>query len=234
MLRSHQAPDDPSIRMSAAPERVTLARHSGPGLRLIMWVQGCNLLCTRHCLNPHLLRDEGGHLVPASRLAGALLKLARDYTEVEGVTVLGGEPLDQASALAHALMPVRAAGLSIMVYTGHTLESLRASQESGVARLLELCDILVDGPFIDELYDESLIWRGSTNQRILRLSERYTVEDIERALAQQRRAMAVSVNTRGDVAVSGAQNTDAAHRLRQLTRTPPRRKKTLPDPEVEL
>lgn len=210
--------DDVVVRLSAPPERATVARHSGPGLRLIVWVQGCSLLCTRRCLNPHLLNPDGGYSVQSWRAARALLDLAGDFDEVEGVTVLGGEPFDQAAALASALAPVADAGLSVMVYTGHRLEDLRAGNEDGVDRLLALTDILVDGPFVEELYDESLIWRGSSNQRVLLMSTRYADEEVERALSTQRRAAAVSVGARGDVTVSGAQNLDTARRLRQLTK----------------
>lgn len=206
------------VRLSGPLDSLTVARHSGPGLRVIFWVQGCRLRCTRNCLNPHLLRDEGGVLVAAGELAGALMTRAHDYREIEGVTVLGGEPFDQAASLALALAPVRAAGLSVMVYTGHTLEALseRAVREEGVAALLALCDILVDGPFVDRLYDESLIWRGSTNQRLLLLSGRYGERDIERALRLQGRAVSLMRAPDGAVAVSGPQDPSQARGLRLL------------------
>jgi anaerobic ribonucleoside-triphosphate reductase activating protein len=208
---------DSVIRLSAPPERITVARHSGPGLRMIIWTQGCSLLCTRHCLNPHLLKADGGYLLPASTVTQSLSALARVYSEVEGLTVLGGEPFDQARVLACALAPLKVSGLSIMVYTGHTLEALRARDDEGHNCLLSLCDILVDGPFIDELYDESLIWRGSTNQRILCLTDRYTQDELEQARSKQKRGAALSVGVRGDLAVSGAQNPEAARSLRWLT-----------------
>ncbi len=204
------------LRLSAPPERLSIGRHSGPGLRLIFWVQGCRLRCTRNCLNPHLLKTGGGYPVEAAALTEALRRFARDYREVEGVTVLGGEPFEQAGALATALAPIKAWGLSVMVYSGHTLEALRAMNNPGVERLIELCDLLVDGPFIDELYDESLIWRGSRNQRIIRLSERYTEPEIELAMARQARAIALSRGQRGDVAVSGTQNPETSAQLRQV------------------
>lgn len=214
------APPDltiPMIELASPPERVTIARHSGPGLRLILWVQGCSLLCTQRCLNPHLLKP-GGYRAPASRLTRVILSYAEEFNELEGVTVLGGEPFDQAGPLALALAPVSARGLSILVYTGHVLEDLQAGNDDGVNRLLAICDILIDGPFVDALYDEGLIWRGSSNQRILLLSGRYDDGDIERALAAQKRAAAISVGERGDVAVSGAQNPATAQQLRRLTK----------------
>ena len=215
---SDDSRDNNLIRLSAPLDSLTVARHSGPGLRLIFWVQGCSLLCTKHCLNPHLLKQEAGYLVTPDKLGRALKGLAGDFKEVEGVTVLGGEPFDQAWALARALAPVRLSGLSVMLYTGHTLESLRRMSRPGVSRLLELCDILVDGPFLEEQYEESLVWRGSLNQRILLLSERYTQGDIEKAMARQRRAVSVSIGVRGEISVSGAQSSEAARELRRLTR----------------
>lgn len=218
MPQQSRPPQPRQLRLSAPPERIAVGHHSGPGLRLIVWVQGCSLLCTKQCLNPHLLTRAGGHVTTAPILAAALLKLAQDFSEAEGVTVLGGEPFDQAEALAQALAPVRAAGLSVMTYTGHTLEWLRAGAVEGAGRLLELCDILVDGPFVDELYDPALIWRGSSNQRVLRLSDHYTAAQIDAALSRQERSVAVSVGPRGDVSVSGAQALSTAQSLRRLTR----------------
>lgn len=208
------------LRLSGPLDSLTVARHSGPGLRVIFWVQGCSLRCTRNCLNPHLLREQGGWLVAPSELAETVLTKARDYAEVEGVTVLGGEPFDQAGALAQTLAPVSTAGLSVMVYTGHAFEALRSRAESddGVARLLALCDLLVDGPFVDELFDGSLVWRGSTNQRLLSLSGRYSESDLERALALQRRAVSLLRAPGGAFAVSGAQSPESAGSLRRLAR----------------
>jgi anaerobic ribonucleoside-triphosphate reductase activating protein len=200
------------LHLAEPVDRLAIGRHSGPGLRLIFWVQGCSLLCTRKCLNPHLLK-QGGYAVKPSQLTEILLRFSRDYSEIEGITVLGGEPFDQASALAEALDPAASEGLSIMIYTGHTLESLRDSPDRANAQLLAMCDILVDGPFIDELYDESLIWRGSQNQRVLLLSDYYSEKDIEMAISNQKRALVLSISTRGDWAVSGAQSRQIARRL---------------------
>ena len=206
------------LQLAAPPERLSISHHSGPGLRLIFWVQGCRLRCTENCLNPHLLKTDGGYLVESSTLTRTLLQFALDYQEVEGVTVLGGEPFEQAGALVAALTPVKEYGLSMMIYSGHTFGSLQAMNDASVKRLIELCDLLVDGPFINELYDESLVWRGSQNQRILRLSERYTQEDIERAIAQQYRSIALSRGARGDVVVSGTQDLVTSKEVRNLSR----------------
>jgi anaerobic ribonucleoside-triphosphate reductase activating protein len=205
-----------TVRLATPLERLSVGRHSGPGLRIIFWVQGCSLLCTKTCLNPHLLSQQGGYVVAASDLTETILRLARDYSAIEGLTILGGEPFDQAVALAEAVGPAKFAGLSLMVYTGHTIEALRASNDPGAARLLQNCDVLVDGPFIDELYDEELVWRGSKNQRILRVSDRYSEGEIERAKSEQARGMALSAGAHGDAVISGAQNPDTARQARAV------------------
>ncbi len=204
-----------SVRLGAPAERLSVAHHNGPGLRLILWVKGCSLRCTKRCINPELLDAAGGTLVPAAELARVLLRKAADYPEAEGVTVLGGEPFDQASALTEVLTPVRAAGLSVMIYSGHCLEQLQASADAGVHLLLGLCDLLVDGPFVDDLYDPSLLWRGSRNQRVLRLSGRYSQADLDAAMARQGRSVWVSQAPAGDVQASGAQSPKGAGSLRR-------------------
>jgi anaerobic ribonucleoside-triphosphate reductase activating protein len=161
------------------------------------------------------LSTTGGHLVTAEELTRALLRKAADYREAEGVTVLGGEPFEQAAALAVALAPVRAAGLSVMCYSGHLLEGLQASSDPGPHALLALCDLLVDGPFREELYDPALLWRGSRNQRILRLSDRYSEADLEAAMARQGRSLWISHSPQGDVVASGAQSREIVSRQRR-------------------
>lgn len=172
------------LRLPRPPRAMPLARHSGPGLRYVLYTQGCVHRCTTRCLNPELLSPRRGIEVPAIAVTDEVLRLLRLYPELEGVTVLGGEPFEQAAALHAALRPLRDAGLSVMLYSGHTLATLREDPER--ARLLELADILVDGPFLPERSDRALVWRGSHNQSVRRLTGRYSAADLERALAQQR------------------------------------------------
>lgn len=205
-----------TLRLGMPVSRIVVAHHNGPGLRAILWVQGCSLLCTKRCLNPHLLAAAGGFETAAAELLERLFDLQRNYDELEGITILGGEPFDQASALAGVLSAVRPRGLSTMVYTGHVFEELAGSAASGVDALLAATDVLVDGPFLDRLNDETLIWRGSANQRLLTLTDRYTRYDLEAAMARQRRAMYVSAAPHAAVVVAGPQTREAAGHLRRL------------------
>jgi len=202
----------PVLRLAAPPERIAVAHHSGPGLRGILWVQGCSLLCTRVCLNPHLLDPTKGFAVDADAAARSVLRILAQYAEAEGVTILGGEPFDQAAALAAMLEPIRAAGYSTMVYSGHTHEDLLRRDDA--AALLAVSDILVDGPFIEALYDPALIWRGSSNQRVIPLTARYTAEGIEAAQIAQGRSQFVARGPSGDLLVTGLQSRAAGAEAR--------------------
>lgn len=209
------------IRLAAPIERVAVSHHNGPGLRAILWVKGCTLRCTSECLNPHLLSSHGGYEVEAAALAARLVELQWSYRELEGVTILGGEPFDQPLALAAALRESRAAGLSTLVYSGHTYEALLRSGDDAQV-LLEETDVLVDGPFLPEFHDPELIWRGSSNQRILALTSRYSDDDLRRAADTQGRALFMTSSGgagRGDVLVSGAQDRTIATSQRRLARS---------------
>jgi anaerobic ribonucleoside-triphosphate reductase activating protein len=147
----------------------------GPGVRFALWLQGCPLRCPG-CCNPEMLPFEGGTPMMAADVVRQVEDAARDHG-VEGITLMGGEPLahaDGASILARA---VRERGLSVMVFSGFTIEEARAMKDLAVIDLFAVTDILVDGPYIRELPDTSRRWIGSTNQRIHFLSDRYHFDE---------------------------------------------------------
>lgn len=143
----------------------------GPGRRFAVWFQGCPLRCPG-CCNPEFLPFDGGD----SRLLSDVLT-ELDSADVEGITLLGGEPLAHAPASAALAMAARQRGLSVMVFTGYTLQQARAMESADVNHLLANADILVDGPYVRELPDTTRRWIGSTNQRIHFLSDRYQADD---------------------------------------------------------
>ncbi|WP_445888980.1 anaerobic ribonucleoside-triphosphate reductase activating protein [Desulfurispora sp.] len=136
----------------------------GPGLRLVVFAQGCPHRCPG-CHNPHTWDERGGELVP---LAAVLEKVARNPL-LQGITLSGGEPFGQAAALAALAAAVRRAGLDVMTYSGYTWEELleMAGQWPDVHRLLRQTDYLVDGPFVLARRTLHLPFRGSANQRII-------------------------------------------------------------------
>ncbi|NJP91720.1 radical SAM protein [Nonomuraea sp. FMUSA5-5] len=139
----------------------------GPGVRYCVWVQGCPLRC-RGCVSPEWIPFEGGTAVPVADLADEIVRTAAD-----GLTLSGGEPFAQAQALAELVTRVRARrDLSVMSYSGHTLEWLRRHGDEHQRRLLSLLDLLVDGPYVAGRH-AALRWRGSANQRLHRLTDRH-------------------------------------------------------------
>ena len=164
----------PNIQLQIA-QIVPCTEAEGPGRRFALWFQGCPLRCPG-CCNPEMLPFEGGRAVALGVLVEQIEEAARSHG-VEGVTLLGGEPLAHAAGAAALAREVRARGLSVMVFSGYTLEQARALPGPAVAELLEMTDILVDGPYLREQPEARRRWIGSANQRIHFLSDRYRADD---------------------------------------------------------
>ncbi|WP_244929970.1 4Fe-4S single cluster domain-containing protein [Nocardioides sp. W7] len=135
----------------------------GPGHRSVVWVQGCRIGCAG-CMVPETWGRHGGREVDPRRLAAELLD---DNTA--DLTVSGGEPTEQPAAVAVLLGEARRRGRTTWVYTGRVLEDLVAEADPDVLAMLELVDVLVDGPF-DQDRAGGVGYRGSRNQRLLHLS----------------------------------------------------------------
>ena len=140
---------------------------NGPGERFVLWVQGCPLRCPG-CINPDFLDFTQGIQLSVAQMMEKILQVS----DIEGVTYSGGEPTAQAKALALLSVQLQTRGLSVVCYTGFTLEQLKARRNPWIQRLLSSVDILIDGPYLRE-QAANLLWRGSRNQRVLFLSERY-------------------------------------------------------------
>ena len=182
----------------------------GPGLRAAVWVQGCSIRCVG-CFNPHTWAARGGREVDTKELAGRLL---RD-TGTEGVTFLGGEPFDQAAAVSEVARRFRAAGRSVMTFTGHTYETLRDAGRADWQSLLDATDLLVDGPYDRKRPDHHRPWVGSVNQRFLHLTERCWGRVPEEAAAT---SMEVRIRPDGTVFVNGMAGDTMLDRLRHTLR----------------
>ena len=148
----------------------------GPGLRAALWVQGCSVHCPG-CFNPQLWAEIGGTVADTTDLADRFVADAV-AAGVEGITLLGGEPFDQAAALGVIAEAFRAAGLTVMTFTGYPLEQLTAWSitRPDLARLLAATDLLIDGPYLRDQPDAERPWLGSTNQGIRALTPAYADE----------------------------------------------------------
>lgn len=145
----------------------------GPGLRYAVFTQGCPHHC-KGCHNPDTHSIDGGYLVHCSKIIKDFL----DNPLLAGISFSGGEPFFQPAPLCNIGREVKKAGKNIVVYTGYTLEELLKidQNKNDILELISMTDILVDGPYLEELRDLELNMRGSSNQRILKK------EDIENIL----------------------------------------------------
>jgi len=152
-----------ALRVAA---RVPDTEAEGPGLRYALWLQGCSLRCPG-CCNPGMHDPEGGEAVGVA----ALLAEICAAPGIEGVTLLGGEPFDQAEPLAELARGVRQAGLGVVAFSGHTLGELTAVP--AFRPLLAELDLLIDGRFLASRPDRRRRFIGSENQRVHFLTDRY-------------------------------------------------------------
>jgi len=136
----------------------------GPGLRAVIWTQGCSHNCPG-CQNPSTHDFNGGGLVRLEMVYDAIDEL--EYHT--GITFSGGDPMFQPEACNEIAIYARKKGLDIWVYSGFTFEELmEISKNKPIYKeFLENIDVLVDGKFILEQRDLSLLFRGSRNQRLV-------------------------------------------------------------------
>lgn len=139
----------------------------GPGERVVVWVQGCTLRCPG-CMVPETWFPSGGRAVEPAELAREILAAAGPAV---GVTVSGGEPMQQPAAVAELLAALCGTGLDVWLYTGYTLEELLAREDPDVDRVLSWVDVLVDGRYV-KVRPEARGYRGSANQRLVPLTGR--------------------------------------------------------------
>jgi anaerobic ribonucleoside-triphosphate reductase activating protein len=123
-----------------------------------------------------MLPFEGGTALMIEEVA-TLLHEAAAANNLQGITLLGGEPLAHAEASAALAREAHALALDVMVFTGYLLEEARQMPDSAVQQLLDETDILVDGPYVRELPETRRRWIGSSNQRVHFLSPRCDPED---------------------------------------------------------
>lgn len=140
----------------------------GPGLRFAIFSQGCPHDC-KGCHNESTHDFDGGYDCERSRILEELDK----NPLLTGVTFTGGEPFCQPKEFYKLGVEIKARGLDIVAYSGYTLEELQemAKNDENIDKLLDIIDYLVDGPFLLEERDLTLEFRGSRNQRFIRMTD---------------------------------------------------------------
>lgn len=139
---------------------------NGDGLRVVLWVAGCGHHCDE-CQNPVTWNPDGG--VPFTEESKKELFEALEKSYVSGITFSGGDPLfctNEPEVLALA-KEIRAKypNKTIWLYTGYLWEYVKARE------IVNYIDVLIDGPYVKQLRDTNLHWRGSANQRVIDVKE---------------------------------------------------------------
>jgi len=148
----------------------------GPGKRFCIWVQGCPLRC-RKCATPEFQVESSKFQVTVDELFDHVCE-ARERHGIQGLSFSGGEPFAQAQALADLARRAQTLGLPVLSWSGFTLNCLRSNRApSGSSELLAALDVLVDGPFVLSRITDQLPLRGSANQRLHLLTDRYDAGD---------------------------------------------------------
>lgn len=134
----------------------------GPGLRYVVFTQGCPHHC-EGCHNPETHDFAGGRIEQTEELIADMLK----NPLLSGLTVSGGEPFAQPQPVLDLILRARQAGKKVMLFSGYTFEELLHQEHPSVREILANSDLLVDGRFVLAQRDLTLKFRGSRNQRII-------------------------------------------------------------------
>lgn len=146
------------------------SRANGPGVRAVIWVQGCTIGCAG-CYSAPTHPHSANSLVEPSEVVEWILSIP----DIEGITVSGGEPFEQAGALVDIISQMKRVRpeLTVFIFSGHEYQTLLQSEEKSVRELIQHSDMLSTGPYIAKLRDQGLLWRGSSNQELHYITQRY-------------------------------------------------------------
>ena len=183
----------------------------GFGHRACIWFQGCSRHC-KGCMAKDTWDAECGikmdtesilqRIFLEASIPGVVFadrEQSKNMVGIEGVTFLGGEPFEQPEALLELTSRVKEKELSVMVFTGYTIEQLQTLGNPTINRCLKNIDLLIDGAYIEEKRDLSRPWTGSSNQRYLFLTNRYSEED----LRLQKNRVEIRVSKDGKITING-------------------------------
>lgn len=142
----------------------------GEGWRLAIFFQGCEHNC-KGCHNPATHDFNGGKEISVEDLASMVAEKLRNNIVLQGITLSGGDPFYQSGEIVKFIELLRAESrdIDIWAYTGFTYEQLLENKEQ--LKLLKYIDVLVDGLFIEELKSMELLYKGSSNQRVIAVKE---------------------------------------------------------------
>lgn len=144
---------------------------NGPGNRCVLWLQGCSIGC-EGCCNPALQNSNEGNW---NSVRSIFIKIEAAAESVDGITISGGEPFQQADALYDLLLKInRRTSLSVLVYSGYEKETLLS--EPQYRKCLHLIDAVICGPYKSHLLARDGQFCSSENQQVWLLSDRFEMK----------------------------------------------------------
>ena len=150
------------------------SENQGPGTRFVVGAQGCQLDCPG-CVNQHMRVQKVGDIIPVDTLVKRIEYSINSVCPTEGITLIGGEPLNQSPAVAKLLLEISKSfpNFNILLFTGFTRREVARAMENNknIEIILGLVDTLISGRYVEPLRDPSLI-AGSTNQEIMHLNQK--------------------------------------------------------------
>jgi anaerobic ribonucleoside-triphosphate reductase activating protein len=151
----------------------SISRVNGPGERFTLWTQGCSKKCLG-CYNPETWSLESNKILSPFQI----FELIRNYENIDGVTITGGDPFEQSDSLLELLMLLKGLDLKkgIIVFTGFSIDEI--NKDFVMRKCLDYLDVLIDGKFEQNLKVESGL-RGSSNQNIIYFSSKILPGEIE-------------------------------------------------------
>ncbi len=183
------------------------SRANGPGVRAVVWTQGCTLGCPG-CFNPKTHPFDGGQELAVEELFGRIVALGGF---IEGITLSGGEPLQQLPAVLALLRRLRAeTTLSVILFTGYEWAEVQAMPESDA--LLACVDVLIAGRYIAARRLAQGL-RGSSSKTVHLLTDRYSLAGLEQAPSAE-----VIISPDGHVRISGIEPVELSTAARTAAR----------------
>ena len=178
----------------------------GPKTRYCIWVQGCS----RHCKGCWATATWDSNAGKRYDIVDILDDISKT-PNIDGVTILGGEPFEQSEALEYLCKNIQKMNLSVVCFTGNKIDDLKDKYKS----ILENIDLLIDGEFIEEEKDYSRPWVGSKNQNYHFLSNKFD----EKILKEYKNKIEINVQKNGTIFINGMGNfEDFTKNLKMNTR----------------
>lgn len=165
------------------------SRANGPGARFVVWMQGCSLGCVG-CFNQHTHDPLGGTFTSLDVLVDAM-----KASKSEGLSLSGGEPLQHADDAIALLDAARSLGMSTLAFSGYTIEEIHDLPRGD--EVLSKLDVLIDGRYVSTQRLASGL-RGSANQQIRLLTNRYSMADVENTPVAE-----IRIGANGELVLTG-------------------------------